>query len=190
MKILWQTPAYPIVGHCPNWHRLPQPSWLPYSTDSDFHDFAFVFVSWVGGGNPPLAEAECLGLHCGQKKARQGWFLFKIGFLCAWKGSNCKIYDIKGLKTHQNCSFFTMAVQLANWGADTFSFFGGIFGQPSFLETCSVDSQLNSDRFSFFYFLDWTSESRETKFLVRRLRLILAVKIMDNHRHRQSESSD
>ena len=145
------------------------PSWLPYSTDSDFHDFAFVFVSWVGGGNPPWAEAKCLGLHRGQKKARQGWFLFKIGFLCAWKGSNCKIYDIKGLKTHQNCSFFTMAVQLANWGADTFSFFGGIFGQPSFLETCSVDSQLNSDRFSFFYFLDWTSESRETKFLVRLL---------------------
>ena len=140
----------------------PETSWLPYSTDSDFHDFAFVFVSWVGGGNPPWAEAKCLGLHRGQKKARQGWFLFKIGFLCAWKGSNCKIYDIKGLKTHQNCSFFTMAVQLANWGADTFSFFGGIFGQPSFLETCSVDLQLNSDRFSFFYFLDWTSESPET----------------------------
>ena len=78
-------------------------SWLPNSTYSDFHDFAFVFVSWVGGGNPPWAEAKCLGLHRGQKKARQGWFLFKIGFLCAWKGSNCKIYDIKGLKTHQNC---------------------------------------------------------------------------------------
>ena len=32
-----------------------------------------------------------------------------------------------------------------------------------------MDSQLNSDRFSFFYFLDWTSESRETTFLVRLL---------------------
>ena len=36
-------------------------------------------------------------------------------------------------------------------------------------DSCSVDSQLYSDRFSFFYFLDWTSESRETKFLVRQL---------------------
>ena len=31
-------------------------SWLPYSTDSYFHDFLFVFVRRVGGGNPPCRE--------------------------------------------------------------------------------------------------------------------------------------
>ena len=41
--------------------------------------------------------------------------------------------------------------------------FWGIFGHPSFLETCSVVLQLNSDKF-FFCFLDWSFESREAKF--------------------------
>ena len=39
------------------------PSWLPYSTD-----FIFVFVSWVGGGNPPWAVPKSLRPHCDQEK--------------------------------------------------------------------------------------------------------------------------
>ena len=38
-------------------------SWLPYSTD-----FLFVFVSWVGGGNPPWAVPKSLRPHCDQEK--------------------------------------------------------------------------------------------------------------------------
>ena len=40
-----------------------QGSWLPYSTD-----FIFVFVSWVGGGNPPWAVPKSLRPHCDQEK--------------------------------------------------------------------------------------------------------------------------
>ena len=42
---------------------------------------------------------------------------------------------------------------------DTFPPFQGIYSQSSCWERCWVDSQLNSDSFPFFNFLDWTSES-------------------------------
>ena len=50
----------------PSCHALP--SWLPYSTDSYFHPLVFVFVSWVGGGNPPWAVPKSLRPHCDQEK--------------------------------------------------------------------------------------------------------------------------
>ena len=49
----------------------------------------------------------------------------------------------------------------------TFSPFSGIYSPSSCWESCSVDSQWNSDDFCFFYFLDWTSESWEKWILVR-----------------------
>ena len=67
-----------------------KPSWLPYSTDSDFHDFVFVFVSWVGGGNPPWAEAKSLGLHRGQKKQGRADFFSKLVFCVRGKGQIAK----------------------------------------------------------------------------------------------------
>ena len=41
---------------------LYQYSWLPYSTDFYFHDFVFVFVSWVGGGYPPYPSQANINL--------------------------------------------------------------------------------------------------------------------------------
>ena len=60
-------------------------SWLPYSTD-----FLFVFVSWVGGGNPPWAVPKSLNLHCGPKMQAKPDFFLQICFMCALKGWHCK----------------------------------------------------------------------------------------------------
>ena len=68
--------------------------------------------------------------------------------------------------TEQNCRT-KLSSTFACFGDDTFSPFSGIYIQSSCWESCSVDSQWNSDDFCFFYFLDWTSESWEKWILVR-----------------------
>ena len=45
---------------------------LPYSTDSHFHPLIFVFVSWSGGGNPPLAEQKTILVSTAAKKCKPG----------------------------------------------------------------------------------------------------------------------
>ena len=58
--------------------------------------------------------------------------------------------------TEQNCRT-KLSSTFACFGDDTFSPFSGIYIQSSCWESCSVDSQWNSD--VFFYFFDWTFQS-------------------------------
>ena len=95
-----------------------QPVWLcmlsgrrlPYSTDSYFHILIFVFVSWVGGGDPPWVPAKSLSLHGGQKIQARTAFFFKIGVMCVFKGCKCKKNGRKRWKTHRKKAFSDCSV--------------------------------------------------------------------------------
>ena len=52
-------------------------SWLPYSTD-----FIFVFVSWVGGGDPSQGCTKMFEASLWLRKASLVQFLFKISVSC------------------------------------------------------------------------------------------------------------
>ena len=69
-------------------------SWLPYSTD-----FIFVFVSWVGGGNPPRAVPKCLRPHCGWEKQAGDDFFAKYPCHAYKYESHAKKLHQKKLKT-------------------------------------------------------------------------------------------
>ena len=85
--------------------RLHWNSWLPYSTDSYFHPLVFVFVSWVGGGNPPRAVPKSLSLHRGHKMQARPDFFCKLVLCVHRKGETAKKNGKKGLKTHQKQPF-------------------------------------------------------------------------------------
>ena len=108
-------------------------------------------------------EAKSLSFHCDQENQTKGWFLFKIGFMCALKGWNYKTQWQKRVE-NQNWRFFTLTVRCLLLNSEILQieeqakttllpFFWSIILATCFLETCSVDSQLNSDRFSFL--LPW-----------------------------------
>ena len=73
----------------------PPPRRLPYSTDSYFHILIFVFVSWVGGGDPPWVPAKSLSLHGGQKIQARTAFFSKLVLCVYLKGVNAKKWQKK-----------------------------------------------------------------------------------------------
>ena len=88
------------------------PRRLPYSTDSYFHILIFVFVSWVGGGDPPWVPAKSLSLHGGQKSRPGLIFFFKIGVICVWRGCKCKKKWQKKVKNRPKKGIFWLFSRL------------------------------------------------------------------------------
>ena len=66
-------------------------SWLPHSTDSYLHILVFVLVSWLGGGNPPWAEAKSLSFHCDQENQTRADFFSKLVLYVHEKGGITKM---------------------------------------------------------------------------------------------------
>ena len=91
-----------LVNGC-DWCRR-----LPYSTDSYFHILIFVFVSWVGGGDPPWVPAKSLSLHGGQKILARTAFFSKLVLCVYLKGVNAKKMAEKGEKHIEKRHFLTV----------------------------------------------------------------------------------
>ena len=81
---------------------------LPYTTDSYFHILIFVFVSWVGGGDPPWVPAKSLSLHGGQKIQARTAFFSKLVLCVYLKGVNAKKMAEKGEKHIEKRHFLTV----------------------------------------------------------------------------------
>jgi len=92
------------------WHD--KDSWLPYSTD-----FIFVFVSWVGGGNPPRAVPKCLRPHCGWEKQAGDDCFAKYPCHAYKYESHAKKLHQKKLKPAKNSRFFRLTISSWKWGA-------------------------------------------------------------------------
>jgi hypothetical protein len=87
--------------HFDDWKDNPGDLWdTDYNSDNWEPEFMTIFVTWQlivtldsirNSWDVCIChEAKSLSFHCDQENQTKGWFLFKIGFMCALKGRNYK----------------------------------------------------------------------------------------------------
>ena len=81
------------------------------------HLWIFLFVSWVGGGNPPWADVKSLSLRCDQENQVMADLSSELVFYMYERDDIGEEMTKNGLKPTKIGAFFTLIISLANWGA-------------------------------------------------------------------------